>query len=122
MSEEKALRYNEGKVPYSFLLELPNSLAELCRVFEAGAKKYARGNWQKGGKPDEEYLDSAMRHLMALGRGEVIDPECGTHHAANAVWNLLVFVELNYYNTYATKLTNESSPLVNIAKNTVKIT
>lgn len=98
--EKKALRYNEGKVQYSYLLELPKSLGELCRVFEMGAKKYARGNWQKGGKPDEEYLDSAMRHMMDYKSGKTLDPEGQTHHLAHAVWNLLVLVELNHFKTY----------------------
>lgn len=106
MSKETALRYNEGKVQYSYVLELPKSMSELCRVFEAGAKKYSPGNWKKGGKPKEEYFDSHMRHVMAYWNGERNDPECGTHHLAHAVWNLLVYLEVYELEDNGTDKTN----------------
>lgn len=92
--EVKAARHNSNKVPYDFLLDLPLSLGELCRVFEKGAEKYERDNWQIGGKPDSEYYACALRHIMKSKKID-FDKETGCHHLAHAVWNLLVLLELN---------------------------
>ena len=78
-------RYNYGKVPYSYLTDLPKALGSLCRVFEFGAAKYARDNWKKGLYP-QELLDSALRHIMAH-RTEALDEESKLPHLAHAVWN-----------------------------------
>jgi hypothetical protein len=90
-----AARDNAGKPELSYLLDLPRSLTALVKVFEQGARKYSRGNWLKGGKPDQEYLDSALRHLLAL-QTNVYDADTGCMHAAHVVWNLLALIELNY--------------------------
>lgn len=92
---EQALRYNTGKPEYSYLLDLPHALEALIRVYEQGAIKYARGNWKKGGKPDGEYLDSALRHMFSHANEGHYDTDIGTVHIANAVWNLLALIELN---------------------------
>ena len=63
-NEEKALRFNEGKPKLSELLYFANALEDLAAVCSQGAIKYDSGNWLKGGKPLNEYLDSAMRHLV----------------------------------------------------------
>lgn len=63
---------------------------ELCRVFAVGAKIYARGNWTKG-LPLSTTLDSALRHLQALQRGQETDKESGLSNWAHLVWNVLVF-------------------------------
>lgn len=89
-----ALRYNAGKAELSYLLDLPRALTELCRVFEYGAAKYSRGNYKLGGKPDEEYLDAALRHVFAA-RTAARDPESGCLHLAHAIWNLAALIELN---------------------------
>lgn len=90
-----ALRDNAGKPELSFLLDLGRSLEALTKVFEQGAIKYARGNWKKGGKPDQEYLDSALRHLFKIGKGETYDVDTGCLHAAHVAWNVLALLELN---------------------------
>lgn len=92
-----ATRYNQGKPDLSYLFDFAHSLECLVRVCEQGAIKYERGNWKQGGKPDSEYLGSALRHLMAFANNsEVYDQDIGTVHVANAVWNLLALIELNY--------------------------
>lgn len=90
-----ALRYNTGKAPLTYVLGLPKALTALARVFEQGAIKYAPDNWRKGGKPDQEYLDSATRHILKYVAGEKFDPETGAQHIAHAIWNLAVLIELN---------------------------
>lgn len=94
-----ALRDNAGKPELSYILDLRYACEALAQVFAQGAIKYARGNWQKGGKPDEEYLDAALRHMMKAQR-EVYDEETGCLHYAHAVWNLMALLELNYRRDY----------------------
>ena len=89
-----ALRYNAGKAELSYLLSIPDALTALCKVFAQGAVKYERDNWARGGKPDTEYLDAALRHLYAA-QYEDHDPDTGCSHVAHAVWNLCVLIELN---------------------------
>lgn len=92
---EKALRYNEGKPELAYVLEFGRALEAVSRVCEAGGRKYNRGNWKKGGKPDHEYFDSCMRHLRAHHEDELYDPETGCLHAAQAMWNLMAYIQLN---------------------------
>ena len=91
---DTADRDNAGKPELSYLLSLPKALRALTRVFEQGAIKYERDNWLKGGKPDEEYLDSALRHILA-SEFETYDEDTGCLHIAHAIWNLCALIELN---------------------------
>jgi len=91
-----ALRHNQGKAPLHYVRTMPKALYALARVFEQGAIKYAPGNWQKGGKPDAEYLDSADRHLTALVNGEWFDQDTGCSHAAHVMWNMGALIQMNY--------------------------
>ena len=95
-----ALRYNQGKPQLSFVLGFRKALGALARVFEQGAIKYERDNWKKGGKPDAEYIDSALRHMAALADGELYDPDTGCLHAAHVMWNMGALLELNVLAPY----------------------
>ncbi len=92
----KALRFNTGKTKLSKIFEFGPGLHMLVKVMEQGATKYADGNWLLGGKPDGEYLDSAMRHIEEFMLGEFYDPDIGTAHLGNAAWNLLAALCVNY--------------------------
>jgi hypothetical protein len=81
-----ALRYNEGKPQYSYV-DL-TCLEPCARVLEFGAKKYSRDNWRKG-MPTEQLLDSLMRHISALQRGELVDPESGISHIGHIQANAM---------------------------------
>ncbi len=81
-----ALRYNKGKPQYS-LLDL-ECLEGCVRVLEFGAKKYSRDNWKKG-LPTTQIIDSLLRHLGAVLRGELIDPESGLSHIGHIQCNAL---------------------------------
>jgi hypothetical protein len=91
----EALRDNKGKDELSYILDIPEALKALSHVFRQGAKKYSRGNWQLGGKPDAEYLDACMRHLTKHVKEGPFDPETGALHLAHAIWNLAALIELN---------------------------
>jgi hypothetical protein len=100
VDELKAARDNTGKPQLSQLFHFKDGLNALAAHCSAGREKYPDvdgvPNWLLGGKPDQEYLDSACRHLAALVQGEHVDGETGTLHAAAVAWNMLAMVTLNY--------------------------
>lgn len=87
---EKAMRHNDDKPRWSLLVM--KTFEPLVRVFMYGATKYAPNNWKKGGKPQEEYLDCAQRHLAALIDGEKLDPESKQYHAAHVQGNMMMWI------------------------------
>lgn len=102
---KQALRYNKGKPQYS-LIAL-DCLEECARVLEFGAKKYARDNWRKG-MPQNEIIDSLLRHLSALQRGEEIDPESGLPHIGHIQCNAMFLGNKNNVVESSDTFTNES--------------
>jgi len=90
VDEDKALRYDSGKPPLSFLLDFGPALEYLAVHSEAGHKKYpdrsGTPNWLRGGKPDKEYLNSALRHLVSFQSGDFYDAETKTAHIAAVLW------------------------------------
>lgn len=90
-----ANRYNEGKVDFTYLLSAPKSLEGLARVYEFGAKKYARDNWKRG----LSYLTlvaSLMRHLLKFIGGENLDEESKLPHVSHILWNAQILAEMYY--------------------------
>ncbi len=71
------LKYDTGK-PACELLS-PIALLGTSAVLAFGAKKYAAHNWRKG-LPWSKVIGAIMRHLLAIMRGEDIDPESGLPH------------------------------------------
>jgi hypothetical protein len=86
---------NQGKPMLSFILDFPKALTAFARVKEVGAIKYDFDNWKRGGKPDREYIDAALRHMLAFKGGEHFADDSGCHHLAHATWNLFALLELN---------------------------
>lgn len=86
---EKALRYNQGKLKWSLIHY--KSLEPMIRVLEYGAKKYEPWNWQKG-LNKKEILESMMRHLIALMDGQEVDPESQQLHAAHVMCNSMFWI------------------------------
>jgi len=72
-------RYNDDKAKLSYLLVGKESNDGQAKVWEFGAKKYARGNWLKGANYTE-VMDSLLRHINAFASGEDIDPESCLPH------------------------------------------
>jgi len=87
---EQALRYNDSKSQLS-LLDL-DSFSDVADVLQFGANKYSRDNWRKG-LPVTSILDSLLRHVAALQRGEFLDPESGLPHTGHIGCNVMF---LNY--------------------------
>lgn len=68
----------DGEKPRMDLLD-PDALEGLAKVLTFGARKYAANNWRNG--LEYSRLTAAiMRHLMAIQRGEDLDPESGLPH------------------------------------------
>lgn len=66
---------------------VPNFVIWLVsRVYEDGAIKYAKRNWEKG-MPLSQYIDSAERHLAKLKCGMRDEP-----HASQVIWNMMGYV------------------------------
>ena len=68
------------------------ALAEACRVFAMGAKKYSRHNFRNGLAPSRT-IDACFRHLMAWVEGEDNDYESGENHLAHAMCELAMTIE-----------------------------
>lgn len=57
-------------------------LEDVARVMTFGAKKYADHNWRSGLRVSR-LIGAALRHLMAILRGEDIDKETNLSHASH---------------------------------------
>lgn len=87
-------RYNDNKTRLD-LIPLA-SLKPAADVFEYGAAKYAKFNWQKGQQWSVP-LECAMRHIAALQRGEMIDPESGQPHVGHLLCNAIMLSHFYMY-------------------------
>lgn len=70
---------------------------DCARVFEYGRKKYASWNWAKG-MPWSVPAACAVRHLLAIDRGEELDPESGLPHWGHVMCNLVMLA--TFVDTY----------------------
>jgi hypothetical protein len=67
----------------------PDGWDECAHGFGYGKRKYAEWNWAKG-MPWSVPLACATRHLLALIRGEAIDPESGIPHRGLVFCNVVM--------------------------------
>jgi hypothetical protein len=81
----KGKKYDEAK-PMMALLS-PAGLEDEAKAMTYGAKKYGPYNWRKG-IAISRYLSAAMRHIVAVIKGELIDPESSLSHLGHAKANL----------------------------------
>lgn len=70
---------------------------DCAAVFDYGRKKYAEWNWAKG-MPWSVPTGCAVRHLLAILRGEENDPESGLPHRGHVACNLVMLAQ--YESTY----------------------
>lgn len=86
--QEIAIKFDQGKRDWSLLPY--DSVEEVVKVLEFGAKKYARDNWKQGeGFKYSRSFNALMRHMLAFMGGEDNDPETGISHLAHAMCNLM---------------------------------
>lgn len=106
MKKTKEGMYREDKSSKLNFLDYftPEFMNRYGRHMKQGELRHGRGNFKKGGYPREEYLQSAMRHLVAVWEeyetGEKIGEE---DHEMSVVFNILGF-------THEVHLRNLSPP------------
>lgn len=89
------MKYDGGKARMALLFDgCPNALEAVGQVLTFGAQKYAAHSWQTVPEGEERYKSALLRHLLAVGKGEEIDPESNLHHLAHAACNALFILEL----------------------------
>ena len=82
----KGLRFNNGKARFD-LIDADASHG-LARVLTFGATKYSPNNWRNG-LSFTETIGSLERHVAAIKRGELIDPESGEQHIDHVQCNAM---------------------------------
>ena len=82
----------KGAKPEAYALIPIEPLAEIARVDDYGASKYAPFNWQKGYSWNLS-ISALFRHIFQFLRGTSIDPETGCHHLAHAAFHLFTLME-----------------------------
>lgn len=93
---QQAIKHDQNKTDWAILPI--GASQEIIKVFEFGAKKYARGNFLEGeGLAYSRVLNSLLRHTYSFMQGEDTDPESGISHLAHAGANIymLLSYELN---------------------------
>lgn len=80
------MRFNKGKLEWS-LVDF-ESLEDMVRVLEFGAKKYKRDNWKKE-MSVRKIIESMLRHTFALLKGELNDKESGLPHVGHIQSNAM---------------------------------
>jgi len=75
-------------IPLAALVEMANGLAE-------GAEKYAPWDYRRTGIKASVYVGAALRHLVAFGNGETLDPDSptGKTHLAGALSSLAILAD-----------------------------
>lgn len=66
--------------------------ADCAAVFDYGQKKYAAWNWAKGMSWSVP-MACAVRHCLAILRGEENDPESGLPHRGHVACNLIMLAQ-----------------------------
>lgn len=74
----------------------PSFIEGLAAVYAHGAKKYAPNNWMRGYSWSKT-MAAMQRHMLAVARGEDIDPESGLLHVYHIAWHCAT---LSYYQTH----------------------
>lgn len=90
--QDKAERKNSGKPKLSMVAL--DCLVPCAQVLAFGARKYARDNWRKG-MPVTEILDSLLRHIASMQKGERIDQESGLSHIGHIQCNAMFLANPN---------------------------
>ena len=83
----KGQKLDSGKPMWSLLPWV--EIDSVVRVLTFGAKKYGAENWKRVKEGETRYFNAALRHLVAVQRGELIDKETGEPHYAHAICSLL---------------------------------
>lgn len=88
-------KLDAGKpTPWLFISGFANALSAVAEVTTKGAIKYTPNGWTKVPNGEERYMEAFGRHMLLLGKGELVDPDTQCLHKAQMIWNLLASLEL----------------------------
>lgn len=87
MSTEKDMKFDGDKTRLD-LIE-PAFTQGVGDVLTFGARKYAAESWKTIDDGVRRYLTAAERHILAIKKGEVCDPESGLSHAYHAATSMM---------------------------------
>lgn len=90
MIKEDGIKHDNGKLQMSLLPF--ESLEEITKVLEYGAKKYSKDNWKFVPEGKTRYEDAMLRHFSAYKRGEEFDEESGLKHLHHMACNALFLI------------------------------
>lgn len=91
------MKFDSAKPEYSLIP--PYALDDVVKVLSYGCKKYAKENWRYVENANDRYYSAAQRHLWAISRGEINDPDSGLHHVSHAITSLM-FLHEHMNNTH----------------------
>lgn len=90
------MKFDKGKPIAGVLFEdFAKALEGITKVATFGANKYERSSWQGVSNAKQRYHDAMVRHQIAQGKGERIDPESGFLHSYHIAWNALALAQLD---------------------------
>lgn len=88
-------KLDAGKMlPWLCISGFAHALNAVADVTTKGARKYTPNGWMHVPAGEERYMEAFGRHMLALGRGEQIDPDTECMHKAQMIWNLMASLEL----------------------------
>lgn len=86
-----------GSVKCPMYLLPPVALEKTAWAHQLGAVKYGPYNWRTTGGELTTYVSAIMRHLMAIHKGEWIDPESGQPHAAHIAASCNILMDADHH-------------------------
>jgi hypothetical protein len=93
---ESGVKGDQGKPPVfrAMFVQFPRAMEAVSTVSDFGSVKYSWDNWRRVPDGINRYSDAMVRHLIAEGKGEVLDSDTGLPHAFSTAWNSLARLEL----------------------------
>lgn len=86
-NKKPGMKFDDVKHRWDLLpLDAVESIVE---VMTFGANKYAPNNWKYLDNAESRYKAALLRHVAAIDKGEVKDPDSGLPHIAHAACNAL---------------------------------
>lgn len=94
--EAGAVKYDSGKptILKGGLAYFPEAIALVSAVSHFGARKYAWNGWRDVPNGFDRYSEAMVRHIVAEGGEDVLDPDSRLPHVGHTAWNALARVEL----------------------------
>lgn len=83
--------YKQDEDKLKLTLVDPEFLEEFTKVLMYGANKYSENSWKYIINSKERTLNSILRHLLEIRKGDEIDNESGFPHIAHAATQCMIY-------------------------------